>query len=344
MNEAKIKLLTYRPKDDDRDRILSSPLQRAMEKPKRSSTPLATARSSSLADRIRSVLSSPDSRLLALPFELLHQIFYYLPIETLGHLLGLSWRAYLAVTAHEAYPLILTHLRPLIRVLHLTHLQSSFTLSHLLSTVYTSECAVCSHAAEYLFLPSLERGCDACIRSADPFLPMKPTAVRKRYGLRRKDLVGVPQMRTLVGTYGWDRFGGDEWRTKRDILMDNGLVRQRAMELGKSKAAPVVSRLNCSPSRRRSLALIRFPSVDQQTGQEEIYIRCAGCRQIWEEARQDYIRGVRYGYLNFRGEVEDMGIHRLQLHSSWFYTGSGWLAHFEECKRSQEMWRKSIAS
>ena len=151
-------------------------------------------------------------------------------------------------------------------------------------------------------------------------------------------------MRTLVGTYGWDLDGLDEWVLNREILMDGGLVRQRAVELGRFKDTPVISKHPYIPSKRRSLATIHFPSVDQQTGEEEICVRCAGCQQVLDEAVDDLInRGVEDGYLNFRGEVEEMGIYRLESHSWWYYTGKGWLAHFEECKKSQEMWRKNQA-
>ena len=339
MDQAKIKLLTYRPKDEDRDRMLVNPLQRAMEESTQSRTPSTTT------NTVHPALPTSDSRILALPFELLHQIFYYLPIEALSHLLSLSRRMYLAVTAHQAYPIILNHLRPLIRVLRLTYLLSSFSLSHLLSALYTAECAACNHATEYLFLPSLKCGCYTCIRSHDSFMPIKPSAVRRWYGLRRKDLVGVPQMRTLVGTYCQNPDGLDEWRSQRDILMDGGLIQRKTVELGKFKEAPVVSLRKVSPSMRRPLASIHFPSMNPQTGEEEIYVRCAGCWQVLKKAVDDQIhRGIRYGHLNFRGEVEDKGTFRLESHSWLYYTRKGWLAHFEECKKSQEMWRNATES
>ena len=341
MDGAKIKLLTYRPRDEDRDRMLSTPLQRAMEKSRRSSASPMPIRCSRQVSAIRPLSHPPNGHLLALPLELLHQICHHLSIETLSHFLTLSRRTSLAVTTLGAYLTIRTHLRPLICVLRLTNLLSSFSLSHLLSALYTSECAVCGQAAEYLFLPSLKRGCYACIGCAVCFLPMKPAGVKKWYGLRRKDLVGVPQMRTLVGTYRWDPNGLDEWVLKRAILMDQDLVHGRALELGKFREAPLVSKSDYSPSRRRSLSSIIFPSLDKQTGEEEIYVRCAGCREVLNEAAHDFFyQRVEYGYLNFRGEVEDGGIRALESHSWWYYTRKGWLAHFEECKKSQEMWGK----
>ncbi|KAL9118561.1 MAG: hypothetical protein Q9187_004892 [Circinaria calcarea] len=340
MDRAKITALTYRPQDENRDRMLSSPLQRAMKESKKSSAYPIPIRSSPQASATCPLSCPPNSHLLALPLELIHQICRHLSLETLSHFLTLSRRTSLAVTTHGAYSTIQTHLRPLISVLRLTHLLSFFSFSHLLSALYTSECVHCGHATESLFLPSLKRSCYACIAGAIRLMPMKPAGVKKWYGLRRKDLIGVPQMRTLVGTYHWDHNGLDEWVFNRAILMDQDLVHRRALELGKFRDVSSVSTLPYTCSPRRSLSSMLFPSVDQQTGEENICVRCAGCREVQKEAVDDMLdRGVESGYLNFRGEAED-DIWALYVPLSWYYTEKGWLAHFEECKKSQEMWGK----
>ena len=111
------------------------------------------------------------------------------------------------MTSRGSYPLLTTPLVELIRALWLTGLSSAFTFSHLLTALYTSECSLCSDAADHLYLPSLMRYCIACLSCSKSTIPIKRHAIRKWYGLRRKDLARVTQMRTLmrtlIGAYEW---------------------------------------------------------------------------------------------------------------------------------------------
>ena len=96
------------------------------------------------------VPTSYDCRLLALPLEVLHEILLHLSLDSLSMVLVLSsgCRCRCTVISHGAYPLLSTHLLESIRALRLTGLSSTFTFSHLLTALYTSQCSLCSNAID----------------------------------------------------------------------------------------------------------------------------------------------------------------------------------------------------
>ena len=91
------------------------------------------------------VPTSYDCRLLALPLEVLQEI---LSLDSLSMVLVLSSGCRCTVISHGAYPLLSTHLLESIRALRLTGLSSTFTFSHLLTALYTSQCSLCSNAID----------------------------------------------------------------------------------------------------------------------------------------------------------------------------------------------------
>ena len=356
MDDAKLQLLTYRPKDYLKDWLEFSPLQRAMQR--KSNTPSQPIVTNNFSHTLKHSSPVPpplhECRLFALPLEVLHQILLHLPVDSLSTLLTLSSGGHRIVTSHGSYPLLSIHLLELIRALRLTGLSSAFTLSHLLTALYTSKCFLCSDAPDHLYLPSLTRYCIACLSCAKSTIPMKRRAIRKWYGLRRKDLVGVPQMPTLVGAYGWGILhASDDWReffevedlmepvSNSELLMDGELARRRAIFLGKSKKDERrFNDFDGHPIGRRFKASIVFPPRDRETGDAEICVRCRGCKVFYDEkVREMLAMPDESEAIDFTGAIDLYGLEGLTFR---FYTRRGFLAHLEQCTKSQEIWEEEV--
>lgn len=140
--------------------------------------------------------------LAILPVELLHELLEKLDFRSITRFSRASIRARRAVQSLPAYRDLMSHAPHALDVLRQTRMIRRHTASQLVAALRAEQCAICSAFGPYLYLPTCERVCWACLRRNQTLRAVPRKTASRVFGLSRKQVRQLPCMLTMAGTYG----------------------------------------------------------------------------------------------------------------------------------------------
>ncbi|KAI1756196.1 hypothetical protein F4782DRAFT_537967 [Xylaria castorea] len=243
-----------------------------------------------------------------LPVELLFDILELLDFRSLMRLMRVSLQWKVAVEALPAYAALTKHAREELNTLGLTGIIRHHTASTLYSALLSYKCVSCFEFGGFLFLPTCERICFACLMHNQAYWMLSIWQARECFSLTDEELHTLPVLRAIPGSYFVGSQQTQRWsiplvsvkQAKRLANAVHGSARMTAIRYVESKPflrSTVYQRFHharldppgCDLSRARlkavpedddycGMAAIRFPYV--KAGQADVGRLCRGCEYI----------------------------------------------------------------
>ncbi|KAI0533865.1 hypothetical protein GGR58DRAFT_94157 [Xylaria digitata] len=243
----------------------------------------------------------------SLPLELLFNVIEFLDFQSLLRLMRVSLQWKVAVEALPAYVALTKHARGQLNTLGLSGIIKHHTASALYDALLSQKCASCFEFGGFLFLPTCEKICFACLLHNKAYWMLPTSMAKECFSLTYAELNTLPILQAIPGSY----FVGSQ-RTQRSSIplvsvkqakqlanKVHGSARMTAIKYVESKTVHnamyhLLHRASLDPpgcdlSRVRSkfhlvddeycgTAAIRFPYV--KAGQADSGRLCRGCEYI----------------------------------------------------------------
>lgn len=268
-----------------------------------------------------------------LPLELLHIIVPELDICSLEHLRLTNRRAQQVVSSHIQYRAIKAHASDAIRAILAIEAGQRITLQMLYDTLCTAECVTCGDFGGYVYLITCKRVCYFCFTGHPNYLPLRYKRAIEMFGLDRKILLGLPQIRSIPGV--WTHLGKRErgriWLVDPVSASSAGIKQhggRAAMEdyVAQRWAVKMQEYEDRAPARQhrhrpnpdgpwdgksnnplRFMAVIRLPWLNKALQDVEFGRYCKGCRNNYGESHplKDFRR--KYSAASFAKHIQLCG-------------------------------------
>ncbi|KAI8944029.1 hypothetical protein F4801DRAFT_281668 [Xylaria longipes] len=243
-----------------------------------------------------------------LPLELLFDVLEFLDFRSLMRLMRVSLQWKVAVEALPAYAALTKHAREELNTLGLTGIIKHHTTSALYGALLSQKCASCFEFGGFLFLPTCERICFACLMHNQAYWMLSVWQARECFSLTDEELCTLPVLQAIPGSYFVGSQQTQRWsiplvsvkQTKQLANEVHGSARMTAIKYVESKPfarSTVYQRFHnasldppgCDLSRVRlkalpedddycGMAAIRFPYV--RSGQADVGRLCRGCEYV----------------------------------------------------------------
>lgn len=248
-----------------------------------------------------------------LPVEILQDVLLRLDMRALFNLRQASLRSRQAVDSLKQYHLVVSHGLDLFCALLRTELAASISLSSFYDALCTKSCAWCGKFAGFMFLPSWQRCCYACLTSGPEAQMLTRTTARKQFQLTKVELDQLTSFRTLPGFYSMKALQ----RTRTTLVHH-----RQVLAIAGPEALAKVQTDECRRMRERSLrynymVCCALPYYDRRNDRVEYGLSCAGCQLA----------------LNRGPTCEE----RLR---DTTYAQDGFLEHFRQCLWGQRFWER----
>lgn len=170
------------------------------------------------------------------------------------------------------------------KIENLTSRRSRFTAPQVSGVLHSDRCINCNEFGPYLFLPTCERCCLACLCHSNNgikvsrFLVMRPSQAKHYFGLSERELREMPKMTIIPGVYNPSRV---HLRRRLQLVSYSALppsdtkstdTRYLWYRIANQKVIPVGTIVN-SPF----VASISMPSLDSRNQVVQSGIWCRGC-------------------------------------------------------------------
>lgn len=162
--------------------------------------------------KCNNTVQSHRNSLDVLSLELLHLVISQLDIRTLANFLWAGRSTLELVQSHPQYQAINTHARGALRGILAIGTGQGITCAMLYTSLCTANCQHCGEYGSHLYLLTCKRLCFRCFCQQKEYLPLQYSHAIRMFGLSRRDLESLPQMKSLPGTYSIKR------RIRRDQL------------------------------------------------------------------------------------------------------------------------------
>ncbi|KAI1194098.1 hypothetical protein F5X97DRAFT_311889 [Nemania serpens] len=246
-----------------------------------------------------------------LPVELLFNVLEFLDLRSLLRLMRVSLQWKVAVDALPAYAALTKHAQGELRTLALTGILRHHTAAALHGALLSQRCASCFEFGGFLFLPTCERICFACLLHNQAYWMLSTWRARECFSLTDAHLLTLPILNAIPGSY----FVGSQQTRRCSIpLVSVKQAKQLANRVHGSARMTAIRYVESKPSTRSATyqrfhhasleppgrdlsrvrlrappeddnycgtAAIRFPFV--QAGQPDTGRLCRGCEYISRE-------------------------------------------------------------
>ncbi|KAE9369356.1 hypothetical protein N431DRAFT_485268 [Stipitochalara longipes BDJ] len=269
-----------------------------------------------------------------LPPEILHSIFNMLDLKSLTDFRAISWQARALVDSLQPYNAIIQHCPDALRALLSTHMAVHFTAQDIFKALCAEACSGCGQFGPFLDMFTAHRYCITCVIYSDDLLSMTTAAAKTKLGLNAKMMRRLPTLLSVPGQYT---------ESERMYQRRMSLVRVMAVSAARSTqqhdlkalhrrtrpprppppppppipTTPFVPNLLRRSDRHgqnpyRFMAMLRFPSLDRQTGNLDWGVSCQACRLGPRDKRR--------GYCDW----------------NTVYSAPGYMEHFQKCELSRK--------
>ena len=262
----------------------------------------------------------------SLPLEIIQKILRLLDIHTLTLMQSLNHRSKLLVESLPEHREIVTHVPNALRALLSIELAPRFTLLQLCRELRAQKCFICGSFGAYLYLLQCRRCCLVCLTGAFNVLPIAPSSATAQIEFLRDFVYHFLRMHEMTAIRNLLRFNGVFLMRMEVMVCALIAIREGTIWLSNQEVQEVheaimaalrefrhpTHRLAGTRSGKPFVASIRFPTLDASTRTVEWGLSCQGC---------------------FDGLSGDDKLRDWQA----MYTERGYLAHFEQCKRSKDL-------
>ncbi|KAE9370908.1 hypothetical protein N431DRAFT_468919 [Stipitochalara longipes BDJ] len=297
-----------------------------------------------------------------LPLEILQSILIEeLDLGTLILLQSTSTSFRRAIDELPQYRVIDSHAPSSIRAALSLEVASAYSCKKLYDTLCTEECSFCGNFSAFLYVLSCQRTCYQCFTTKYRFLPMRRERSKFFWSITSKDLETgqIPVARSLPGRY--QNLAPTLQRSRLPLVdFDTGLCShylymamwkaslrtQRRWNNWERKALamaddphqnldrlpplpPYVARDDGKIAHaNRFMCVIPFPWLDRCRGMVEWGVVCNGCK-------------IQYGTTQAMLHED---FKKALAAQRAFYSKNGYLAHFLNCSKAQQIMRESYAT
>ncbi|TGJ85299.1 hypothetical protein E0Z10_g3475 [Xylaria hypoxylon] len=136
-----------------------------------------------------------------LPLELLFNIVEFLDFRSLLRLMRVSLQWKIVVEALPAYTALTKHTQGELNTLGLTDIIKYHTASALYSVLLSQKCASCFEFGGFLFLPTCERICFACLLHNQAYWMLPTSMALECFSLTFAELRTLPILEAIPGSY-----------------------------------------------------------------------------------------------------------------------------------------------
>lgn len=254
-------------------------------------------------------------QLETLPLEIIYLILSKLDLQSLTDLRAISWRARALVDGFPPYSAIVQHSSDALRALLSTHMAVHFTAGNIFEALCTQACFNCGDFGPLLDMFTGLRCCLTCVMHSDNLLSVTTFTAKRKFGLNSKTMLTLPTLLSLPGKYSQ---AGKLYQKRMSLVRVLSATEAASIQHGSNTASqrplPSISELGIDRQGQnpyRFMGVVRFPSLDQRTGNLDRGVSCQGC----EHGPRD----PRRGYCNW----------------NTMYSAAGYLEHFQKCQVSQ---------
>ncbi|KAI9810375.1 MAG: hypothetical protein M1832_001356 [Thelocarpon impressellum] len=269
--------------------------------------------------------SAAPGLLDCLPLEIVHMVYRQLDLASLMSVRRSNRRSMQTVNALVPYSSLAEHAMGALAAIFKTGVASRAAVAHLYALLLTENCSVCGRFGGFICLAALSRCCFPCIEGASQLRIISRQRAVACFGIDGRRLKSaVPVVRTLPGTYSWERRS----RLRRVLLVSAAEAEDAANRLRLAKDGPDHPPL--PPDQRpddplhRLMAATSMPFLDPSTREVQQGVSCKGCQAALEDSV--------LSPAETRPAYERRNI---------LYSQEGFLAHFRECSPAQRMWDES---
>lgn len=136
-----------------------------------------------------------------LPFEILHSVLHQLDLRSLSRLSQVSTLGYAMIQSLPAYRDLLQNAYHAMTALGRTGAICYHTLAELHEALCSQNCVSCGFFGAFLFLPTCERCCYACLSRNQSFWVTSTDLARKCFSLDQHHIENLPVLYSLPGVY-----------------------------------------------------------------------------------------------------------------------------------------------
>ncbi|PGH28880.1 hypothetical protein GX50_08368 [[Emmonsia] crescens] len=268
-------------------------------------------------------VSSPSAALGSLevlPLEILQEIFLLLDIKSLFQVRDVNLRAREVIYTLRGYKSIMSYAFEPLCVILRTKIASWFTIHDLYNVLCTRDCHICDSFSGFIFLPSFQRCCFPCLKTAYQFRVVSLTEAGKRFKLSKQALRNsFPILSTIPGQYSMEEV---PYKRRMYLLAEEQLI--KVFECSNRDRETRISPDTPRKDVLRYMAATTLPCLDTATGHIEHGICCAGCQIKLEKSF--FSTGPEYDSHVVRDRI---------------YSQAGFLEHFPACSEARILWESS---
>lgn len=291
-----------------------------------------------------------------LPFELTLNVLSHLDMHsmTVVRLINRSCKGIVDAYFPDYKDLLVHASANILRVIQAVNLSPLPSINQVYAILCTDRCVICNGFGTYFFLLTGSRCCFPCLENSPQFRAITRKQARYLFGLRNKEMAGLPTMTSLPGEYTFEyRYRDAESLVGFEAALDLGMqlngTRHAMLDVGvriwaKENPGRVTIPDDIGYQRTanerfltrymdkfRGMAFIPLPFVDTHRNQIEDGISCLGCaveRRWWRKTQMS--RHTRY---NGYSEQYVKGRYKV-------YTRAEFLEHLEVCEGAKDFWEK----
>ena len=213
-----------------------------------------------------------------LPLEILWKVLAFLTYADIEAFRKANSSARNHVVLWPMYRTLLLNIPSLLRVLSLTNLNHSFTLSEIYSVLTDPSCYFCHRFGAYCFLPGLLRCCQYCVEYDYDLMPISRNLARREFLiLDESALAALPQMKTIPGQYRTSPLGWFPAEDANPVISSRTLARR----IGQARPTPedlVVEQ--AVKNHQRYTAVVPLPYLEPKARSLEVGVYCRGCKWL----------------------------------------------------------------